>query len=110
MTGYVYTTCRPSYPDRLEAMEASGFDRAMDLLVTMLSRKEVPFYFGTLRWCIAPMDGDTIITLVRDRNGIRVAVCRLLEDHGAFRQYEEVEPTITPEMMGWPWHLMRLDV
>ena len=110
MTGYVYTTCRPSYPDRFEAMEPLGFDRAMDLLVTMLSRKEMPFYFGTLRWCIAPMGGDTIITLVRDRNGIRVAVCRLLEDHGAFRQYEEVEPTITPEMMGLPWHLMRLDV
>ena len=108
MKGYVYTTCRPSYPDRLEATEVSGFDHALNLLITALGREGVPFYFGTLRWCIAPMKGDVIITLVRDRAGMRVAVCRLLEDHGAFRQYEEVEPMITPEMMGWPWCLMRI--
>ena len=110
MTGYVYTTCRPSYPDRFESTEVLNFGRAMNLLVTMLGRREVPFYFGTLRWCIAPMKGDVIITLVKDRADIRVAVCRLLEDHGAFRQYEEVEPVVTQEMLERPWHLMRLDV
>lgn len=109
MMGYMYATCRPSYPD-VEAMEPLGFDRAMDLLVTMLGREEVPFYFGTLRWCIAPMDKDIFITLVRDRGAIRLIMCRLLNDRDQFREYVEVEPIITPEMMGWPWHLMRLDV
>ena len=110
MMGYVYTTCRPSYPDRFEATKPLNFGRALNLLITMLSRKGVPFYFGGLRWCIAPTDGNTIITLVKDRADIRVAVCRLLNDGESFRQYEEVEPVISPEMLEWPWHLMRLDV
>lgn len=109
MTGYLYTVCPPSRPEGTLDSPLSLED-ALKLLMVRLSGG-VPLYFGTLRWCIAPWDRDDVfITLVSDRLRRRLVMCRWSRDVAPLREYVEIEPVITPEMAGWSWHLMRLDV
>lgn len=110
MFGYVYTVCPPSRPEGVFDGPLD-LERALELLVTTLSGSGIPFYFGTLRWCITPADRDDVfITIVSDRPGTRLAMCRWSRDVAPLRQYVEIEPVVTPEMAGWSWHLMRLDL
>lgn len=110
MIGYMYTVCPPSHPN-MAFNEPLDLERALKVLVAKLSGSGVPFHFGTLRWCITPVDRDDVfITLVTDRPGTRLILCKWSVDVAHLRRYVEVEPVITPEMAGWSWHLMRLDL